>query len=858
MRRRTPQVKCEVDRTGERRYAICMMQAVDLSGTWKLRGGGVEIPVRVPGDQYSALAEAGVIPDPYIGLNEQTVQVWREYDWSFSRDFELPDELLDCTEVFLRMDRIDTVAAIVLNGELIARCSNMFRSQCLPVRSHLHAGLNRLEVTFSPAHREAAARAEAAARELGMDLAAPVSDNNRLPNMNMLRKVQCHAGWDWGPCLMVCGLCGRVELQGVRAARLVSACTESHPEDSSDLTAPWRINLHVRLERVGREPQPLCLCAELVDEESVSVDLAAGSSEADLVLHVAKPKLWYPAGQGEQALYELRVRLYPVASADLSSYLSGGGSCDDELQRSLGLRKLEVIRCKDDIGESFAVSVNDRKIFCKGANWIPCDALPERQKPEVYERLLRDARAANMNMLRVWGGGQWEQDCFYELCDRLGLLLWHDCMFACMHYPATESFLADISAEIREQILRLRDHPCIALWCGDNECAGSCAGGEVPAEEAKMQNYLRFNACVGEAVRSADPTRLFWPSSPCNGEGSLVGSWHDDTTGDMHYWAVWHGSKPFESYLDVRPRFCSEFGFQSFPSLCTVNRYTEGREHDVEAPVMTLHQKQTGGNKRITRMFEHYFHHPRSFEDFLYLSQVQQALAMRTAVEYWRHSKPVCMGTLYWQLNDNWPVASWSSVDYYGQWKQLHYHAARFYAPVAVAARKIGDEVALSVVSDLPVPCRGNLRVRWMTFEGGVLSRWLFVVKLAANAPAEVVGRVAVGHLNPESGFLVIELDVDDWQGRHHAQRSTCLLRAPRNCRLAQAEVKLSVEGDDVVLSTDKPVFYLTVEAPDRPLLLSDNSVTLLPHEQLRLRILRGGPLTADQLRCRHLRQTYR
>lgn len=833
---------------------------MDLAGTWQLTGGGVSIAAEVPGDQYSALLAAGRIPDPYIGLNEQSVQSWRECDWVFSREFELPSDLLACTEIFLRLDYLDTVARIEINGEEAGQSSNMFRPLHLPVRHLLHPGLNRIDISFRPAHREAAARAEAAARELGIDLAAPVSDNNRLPNMNMLRKVQCHAGWDWGPCLMVCGPCGRVDLLGVRAARIRSACTESRPETPGALGGLWLIDLDVTVERVGEAPLPLCIRADMPGAESCTVDIEPGSSEARLRLRVPEPRLWYPAGQGEQALYELRISLYPDTAARLAeSEARGCGiASDDEVTRTIGLRQLEVIRRADDIGESFTVSVNGRELFCKGANWIPCDALPSRQKPEVYERLLRDAVAANMNMLRVWGGGQWERDCFYELCDKLGLLVWQDCMFACMHYPATAGFLEDIRAEISAQVLRLRDHPCIALWCGDNECAGSCAGGDAPAEEAKAANYLRFNACVAEAVRRADPTRLFWPSSPCNGEGSLIGSWHDDTTGDMHYWAVWHGSKAFEAYLDVRPRFCSEFGFQSFPSLCTVRRYTEGKEHDVEAPVMTLHQKQTGGNRRITRMFERYFHHPRSFEDFLYLSQVQQALAIRTAVEYWRHSKPVCMGTLYWQLNDNWPVASWSSIDYYGQWKQLHYHAARFYAPVAIAARSLGDEVRLSAVSDLPVPCRGTLRARWMTFEGGVLSRWLFVVKLDANAPATEVGRIPIGHLDAESGFLVVDMEAEDWQGRQHRQRITHFLRPPRQCRLARADVQMRVDGETIELSTDKPAFYLTVESPERPLLLSDNSITLLPGERITMRVLRGGPVSASELSCRHLRQTYR
>ncbi len=835
------------------------VRTLDLSGTWELSGGGVCLPAAMPGDQYSALHAAGLIPDPLIGLNETAVQPWREHVWSFRRDFDVPSSLLDCGEVHLQLESIDTVAVILLNGVEIAQSSNMFRPLCLPVRHHLHPGSNRLEVRIRPAHQEAASRAAAARLELGMDLAAPVSDNNRLPAMNMLRKVQCHAGWDWGPCLMVCGLYGQMRLLGVQRARIEHAFTVSRPENETDIDGPWIVDVSVRVHRAEAiSPEPLTLRAELEETPGVTVEIPADSVDHHFTLRIPKPRLWYPAGQGEQALYRLRLTLYPVAACDLPAYLEQGGPCDDTLTRHLGLRTLEVIRRRDAIGESLTIAVNGREIFCKGANWIPCDALPARQTPDVYARLLGDAVAANMNMLRVWGGGQWESEDFYECCDRLGLLLWHDCMFACMHYPATGAFLADIREEIRGQILRLRDHPCIALWCGDNECAGTCAGGDAPAQAAAMENYHRFNTCVAQTVRAADPTRLFWPSSPSNGEGSLIGSWHDDTTGDMHYWAVWHGSKPFEAYRDVRPRFCSEFGFQSFPAAGTVARYTGGSEQKVDAPIMTLHQKQTGGNQRITRMFERYFHHPRSFGDFLYLSQVQQAMAIRTAVEYWRHSKPICMGTLYWQLNDNWPAASWSSIDYDGRWKQLHYHAARFYAPVAIALLGQELEARLSIVSDLPIPCRCRILVRWMTFEGGVLSRWHFILTLPPNAPATEAGRIPLQHLDPSAGFLVADLEADDLQGRHHRQRITHFLSAPKHCRLARAQVTMQHTADTITLSTDKPVFYLTVGTTDAPLLLSDNSITLLPGEQTTLHVQRGGPITPGRLTLQHLRQTYR
>ncbi len=316
-----------------------------------------------------------------------------------------------------------------------------------------------------------------------------------------------------------------------------------------------------------------------------------------------------------------------------------------------------------------------------------------RQKESVYRRLIDDARKANINMLRIWGGGQYEKDVFYEICDELGILLWHDLMFACSLYPSINWFLREVANEIAYQIPRLQHHPCIALWCGDNEVIGALQWYEESKKnrDKYVANYLRLNDFVGSKCKEYDPTRVFWPSSPCSGSMDFSDNWHDDRSGDIHYWDVWHGGKSFEAYYDVTPRFCSEFGFQSFPVLPTVAQYAEKSQWNITAAHMKHHQKNKRGNSIMLEMCSRYFRMPESFEQHLYISQVQQACAMQIGIEYWRTMRPVCMGTLYWQLNDNWPGASWSSIDYTGRWKLLHYQLKKSFEPVLLTLRHRGD-----------------------------------------------------------------------------------------------------------------------------------------------------------------------
>lgn len=650
------------------------LNSLSLAGDWTLRNlsQGFTIPAKLPGDNYSALLDAGKIPDPYFRDNEKKVQDYADDDWEYRRDFTLPEEFFRNTEPVnydLVLTAVDTFATVYVNDQPVGSTANMFREYRLPVKDCLHPGKNSVRIVIdSPARR-----AEEAAKALPFTL--PKNGNNRRDYFNAIRKVQCHAGWDWGICLPVSGVYGDLRLEATFGARVRSLhATQRHNEDGS-------VTLGLAAEITAAEKLPESACAFVLSapdgkklaelRESVTPGAGGTTVSGEITLKKNDVKLWFPNGYGEQPLYRL-------------DFTSAFGAAS----RKIGLRKLETVNEPDMIGRSLSFRVNGIDIFAKGADWIPLDALPSRQTPAAYARLLRAAKDCHFNMVRVWGGGQYEKDCFYDLCDEMGLLVWQDFMFACAVYPGTPEFIRNVEEECEYQIRRLRTHPCLALWCGDNECLRGLTWYKESNELKRfyMVNYDRLNRALGRKVAELDPERVFWQSSPSAGTDNFFDKDPGDRAGDMHYWDVWHGGKSFDAYYSVQPRFCSEFGYQAFPSEETVNGFTAPADRNIFSPVMDNHQKCYKGNAPIIAMFSKYFRMPSSFGGFLYLSQVQQAVAMKTGIEYWRTLRPICMGTLFWQLNDDWPVASWSSIEYGGRWKQMQYHARHFYAPVMTMA----------------------------------------------------------------------------------------------------------------------------------------------------------------------------
>ncbi|MCK9222425.1 MAG: glycoside hydrolase family 2 protein [Limnochordia bacterium] len=780
---------------------------VDLSGKWQMyqERNKDQIDVEVPGDTHSALLAAGRIPDPYYGTNELDLQWIGRHDCVFTREFEVEQGLLECESVVLNCERLDTLTEIYINDQLVGETDNMFRRYRFEVRDYLFKGRNTIKIIFRSAELSAIARSKE------MPYPIPMNQNPvQSPHINLVRKVACHGGWDWGCCLMVAGIYDDIYLHGTSSGRINYVYTEQTHFDDYCL-----VDVYVEVDSL--EAHATSFVVKLAGQQiTQQVSLEPGFNRLRVQLRVDQPQLWWPRGYGEQHLYDLTVCVF-----------------DEVVQKRLGLRKLEIINEEDDIGLSFKIRVNDVDIFAKGANWIPADALPARQTEERLDDLLTSAVKANMNIIRVWGGGQYEKDVFYQLCDEKGLLVWQDFMFACALYPATPDFLDNVRQEVLHQVKRLRDYACIALWCGNNECLGGLNWFE-PSRKNRdryLVDYDRlYEGTIGKAVQEADPTRLYWPSSPCGGPGDYSDCWHDDSRGDMHYWRVWHESASFDAYYQVVPRFCSEFGYQSFPSLSTIRSYASEDQLNATSPVLEHHQRNRGGNSRIIEMQTRYFRMPEGFAGFVYLSQVQQALAIKTAVEYWRHLRPTCMGTIYWQLNDNWPVCSWSSLEYSGKWKLLHYMARRFYAPLMISSfEKEEGQLEIWAVNDRTTSQQAELVVQIMDFEGNVKQEEAVSFEIAAGS-AKRVRTYSIAEIAPKRhevfAVLTMHANGEVFYNEH-------FFTEYKRCSLAQPKIDMRVKEIagrfEVRLSTDRPAFYVSLDPGNIPGEFDDNCFTLLP-----------------------------
>ncbi|NLY51645.1 MAG: glycoside hydrolase family 2 protein [Firmicutes bacterium] len=816
------------------------MRRVDLRGIWQLSqlGSGESIPAQVPGDNHSALLQAGKIPDPYWGDNELAVQWVGEGDWVYSRKFTLDQDILGESSVFLNCEGLDTIADIYINDQHVASTDNMFRRYRFEVKEHCRLGENEIKIVFHSAAKIAAQRS----RQLPYEI--PHSQYPiQSPHVNLVRKVACHGGWDWGCCLMVSGIYGDIYIGATSLGRIEYVyTTQTHTDGCCKVEVTAEV-----MSPKGGETELQVSLGDIRKRKPVM--LKPGLNIVSTEVEVVNPRLWWPNGHGEQVLYDLTVAI-----------------AGDEVKKRLGLRKLEVITEEDEIGLSFKIRVNGVDIFCKGANWIPADALPQRQTRERLDDLLTCAAAAHMNMIRIWGGGQYESDDFYDLCDEKGLMIWQDFMFSCALYPATKEFLANVREEVIHQVKRLRDHACIALWCGNNECLGALNWFDVSRRnrDRYLVDYDRlYEGTIGQAVDEADPTRLYWPSSPCGGRGDYSDCWHEDSRGDMHYWTVWHENASFDAYFDVIPRFCSEFGYQSFPSLDTIASFAPESQFNPTAPFMEHHQRNPAGNSKIVEMMTRYFRVPEGFENFIFLSQVQQGLAIKMGVEYWRHLQPTCMGTLYWQLNDVWPVCSWSSLEYSGRWKLLHYMAKRFYGPVIVTAfQNKEDELEIWVVNDQHQAQTVQVILQIWDFAGKIQKEEEYTgvapaggALLLAKRPLEQLAS------RPDEVFAFLELTGDGVQ--HYNDH---FFTEYKRCHLPDANVKVTAKEVDgayqVEVSSDLPAFFVTLETRGIRGEFDDNCFTLLPGKPRTLVFTPKEAVTLkefdDSLKVYHLRATYR
>ncbi|NLG16437.1 MAG: glycoside hydrolase family 2 protein [Fibrobacter sp.] len=763
------------------------IQKFFLHGSWMFSQSGRKNfhKAKVPGCVHTDLMHAGLIPDPFREDNELRLDWIERTDWEYRLFFHLPRNILKQDHLQLVMEGVDTLGSISLNGNLVGRTENMFTRYCFDIKPFITNGKNELVVNFlNP-----------------MDYIAEKRKHHNFPEWNdpvggasNIRKQQCSFGWDWGPRLATCGIYKPAYIMAWSVNRIESVQVSQVHENG-------KVILSVKTVLADSTPDPnLSLRCRL------SLDGTAVAYSDNQELIVDNPQLWWPNGLGPGPLYELTVDLVHK------------GEIIDTETVPVGLRTIVLDRHCDQWGESFQFVVNGKPFFAKGANWIPADSFVSRIKESTYRDLLTSAVQANMNMLRVWGGGIYESDLFYDLCDRLGILVWQDFMFACSLYPGDNRFLSLVRDEASTQIKRLRNHPCLALWCGNNEIEQMPQ--EIMADPFRKKAYEDlFYDLLPSQVSKYSPQIPYWPSSPHNPCGFEAGS-ITENGGDAHFWDVWHQRKSVKTYEQKYFRFCSEFGMQSYCSPQTARQFTSANNMNVFGLQMESHQKHPAGNLIMIEYISRLYRFPKDYSSLSYLSQLNQAYCMKTAVEHFRRNMPRVMGALYWQLNDCWPVASWSSIEYGGRWKALHYHARRFFSPVIICAHVPGDEypgklnrivntiseVNVYTVNDSPAGFDGRLGWALYNIDSGILEQKEYNVKLSFGESVKhktlVFSEQIMKHGRSKL-FLRLYLKRDD----ELISQNTVFFTAPRFIDLPMNKIQRDIQ------MTDDLSFILTLKS---------------------------------------------
>jgi beta-mannosidase len=676
---------CQKEKLNIKNLGIDWQFKQDTSQTW--------LPAKVPGCIHTDLLLNDQIPDPFFGENEQQLQWIGESDWVYKTNFNV-GEILENKHIELVFDGLDTYAGVYLNDSLILTADNMFRQWHIEVKTLLRKGDNNLEVHFEAPEKIEQQKAS----QLPYQLPDP---------RGFTRKAPYQYGWDWGPKFVTSGIWQPVYLRGWDEIRIADLHVFTH--EIHEKEAVLRIEMEIESDRDQEVKIEFKVDNNTISEK---INLKKRQNIYKTEIIIENPNLWWPIGMGKQPLYDLTLEV----TADKSKVTK---NC------RFGIRKIELVQEKDSIGESFYFNINGVPFFAKGANYIPQDNFPTRVPDEKYHQTIQNALDANMNMLRVWGGGIYEKEIFYDLCDENGILVWQDFMFACNMYPGDSAFLENAKQEAVYQVKRLRNHPSLAIWCGNNEVDEGWHnwGWQKTLNYSKQDsaeiwhNYLKvFEDILPKTVQSLTPYLSYTPSSPKIGWG------HEEALheGDMHYWGVWWGGEPFEIYEEKVGRFMSEYGFQGFPDLRTLDSCLLPQDKNLKSPALLNHQKHPRGMELIQTYMERDYHVPDNFEDYAFMSQLVQAYGIKKAIEAHRRAMPQCMGTLYWQLNDCWPVISWSSLDYHNQWKALHYFVREVYKDYLISFEETNDEVSVFVVSDRPQDLQGVLDVKIIDFDGRI------------------------------------------------------------------------------------------------------------------------------------------
>lgn len=833
------------------------MEIMKLHSGWELRdiSESSYMPAKVPGSVYQAYLENGRMEDPYYRDNELKALDLMKKDFEYRTVFDVPESMLAREQVILRFEGIDTVGDIWLNEAYLGRVDNMHRTWEYRVRKLLKPSGNELRIRLTSPVNYIYDLYEKDPLIKGSD--------DAMKGSPYLRKAHCMYGWDWGPRLPDAGIWRDVLLLGADQARLDNVyVTQRHEGGKVSLS------LKVWAEVFGREG--LCSIGEahgndLGSDIAWEQDGAGSAAGADSSYYlntvitapdgrrteignnteavIQDPQLWWPNGYGAQPLYGIKVELYR------------DGVLLDTWEKRIGLRTMSVAQEKDQWGTCFCHEVNGVRIFAMGADYIPEDNILSRVTRERTYDLLRQAKEAHFNCIRVWGGGHYPADDFWDACDELGLIVWEDFMFACSVYDLTEEFEANIRAEFVDNIKRIRHHASLGLWCGNNEMELFLSGSGRDwwcRKPSQLADYFKmYEHIIPQVLREHDPETFYWPASPSSG-GSFDEP-NDEARGDVHYWDVWHGNKPITEFRKFFFRYVSEFGFQSFPALKTVETFTEPEDRNIFSYVMEKHQRNKSANGKIMNYMEQTYLYPNDFDVTLYASQLLQAEAMRYGVEHFRRNRGRCMGSIIWQLNDCWPVASWSMIDYEGRWKAVQYYAKRFYAPLMISCEEEGILTQDTNVNAEPYELRKSIRLcvcNESMEDRKATVRWELrgaagEVKESHREEVEVkalsslwLERVSMQHAETYGDYVSYGLE----EAGTEVSAGSILFCAPKHFRFRNPELRVEAAGPDEILVT-AGAYAKSVEIRNGQddLLLEDNYFDMDPGTR-RVRVLKGRP----------------
>jgi len=769
----------------------------------------------VPGTVHTDLFENNLIGDPFFDCNEQELQWVETKNWEYKTTFIVAENVLKKTHNELVFEGLDTYAKVYLNDSLVITADNMFCRWKADVKTHLKKGENQLKVVFESAVTK------------GKEAASKLSYTLPGDEKVFVRKAQYQFGWDWGPRYVTSGIWKPVYLQSWSGAQIINTQVVQKSVTKEKAELKFVTNIFSDEDHVAE----ITIEDEATGENyySKKIELKKGTNTIVSEFSIDDPELWWTNGLGKPYLYHFMTKL------------SDGKNILDQTKVRTGIRTIEVVNKKDDTGESFYFKLNGVDIFIKGANYIPQHSFVTEVKNDDYKDLISQSKESNFNMLRVWGGGIYEYDIFYDLCDENGLLVWQDMMFACAMYPGDSSFVERVKSEVRQQAVRLRNHPSLALWCGNNEIneGWNNWGWQkqykyTAADSLEIwNNYQKiFEAVIPEILRQSDSGRFYWPSSPQYGWGRAQSLTH----GDSHYWGVWWGMEPFGTYTKKVGRFASEYGFQAFPEKSTIQKMARPEEWVLDSETLKCHEKHPAGFQTIKTYMQREYKVPEKLDDYIYVSQLLQAYGIKTAIEAYRNAKPTCMGTLYWQLNDCWPVVSWSGMDYYHNKKALQFFVKKAYNDILVTLTDNEKNITVRVISDRNEVVASRLELQLIDFKGKV--RWeekrSVTIKPGMNKVIEDVDKrlILAEASQHKSMVFVAKMLVDD----QLVSQNLLYFKKPKDLALEDPGISYEIikqpGGVEIKLSTKqlaKNVFISFENCDSRDVQLSDNFFDLLP-----------------------------